>query len=196
MTSELRKSVDKLRTLSPQLNKATDDANRVVQLVEKFLNDECKVGLPCFVTIWSAQPDGDYQGSSDDYKGLFLGYERHGGSFRIVVQRNESSLDQDGHESIVQDTRPWTESTRGEKLKTFSRLPELLDAIVAEAERTIKSAEDATDTIEKMMAVLAPAKAKTPESFLASSNTAREARIQIEVERSQMNAEVERRLAE
>ena len=46
-------AIASLRELSPQLNEATDEAAAVVSDVEKFLNEECSIGLPVRVEIAS-----------------------------------------------------------------------------------------------------------------------------------------------
>ena len=166
MTMELRKSLDELRTLSPQLNKATDDANRVVQLVEKFLNDECRIGLRSYVTIWTDKPDHEQYLGIDDFAGLLLGYDRCGSAgFRIVIQRNEDKEESEGNKYIAKDIRPWAESARGDKLKSFPGIPQLLKKIVAEAEQAIASASKTSKAIDEMMAALAPEKKPAPMEY-------------------------------
>src|SRR5687768_10043052 len=77
MTADLSAAIAKLRQLSPKLNHVTDEANQVVSMVERFLNEECRIGIPCAVMAWA--------GDENDDTG-FLAYDRHGGRFRIVVQ--------------------------------------------------------------------------------------------------------------
>jgi hypothetical protein len=148
MSAEISNSIESLRKLSPQLNKATDDANRMVQAVEAFLNDECKIGLPCFVQVW-ATDNGDRRG--------LLGYDRHNGKFRIVLKEEFNQGDED-----LKDIRPWTEATRGDKLQSFTLLPRLLEAIVTEAENSIKLVAETTRTIETMKSAFAPVEVKNP----------------------------------
>ena len=83
MTQQLKKSVERIRELSPQLNAATDDANRVVAAVEQFLNEDCKVGIPAgVVAVYAAEDSQD--------AAMTLGYWRVQGKYRIAVGFNEN----------------------------------------------------------------------------------------------------------
>src|SRR2546423_9529540 len=49
MTDDLRKSIDTLRGVTSRMEAATAEAEHVVLMVEKFLNEECELG----VAVWS-----------------------------------------------------------------------------------------------------------------------------------------------
>src|ERR1700728_1843408 len=87
MTEKLTNSLVSLRTLSSRLNKATDEANEVVQAVEKFLNDECSIGIPLSITT---HEDDDLDAE------IALGYARCNGRFRIVVITRPFDRDENG----------------------------------------------------------------------------------------------------
>jgi hypothetical protein len=168
MPPEIVKSIGKLRTLSPELNRVTDQANRAIQLVEVFL-DECSVGLPCYVTVFTERPQephpkfNPYE-SDDDYEGMFLGYDRCGSRFRIVLKSRvkefvNGATVEDAY-TIESQLRPWSDSTRADKLASLPLLPKLLERIVREAQETIESAARATETIEEMIGALNAAAAE------------------------------------
>src|SRR5258706_3488731 len=142
MTDQLNKSIEHLRTLSPKLNKATDLANAAVAVVEKFLNDECSLGIPARKTAWVNEGESS----------LDLAYERVNGKFRIAIIEEEwipieGQLPHFG-ECRHPEQRPWAESSRGDKLRTFAALPTLLDAIVTEVEAAIQKIDETVAAVE------------------------------------------------
>jgi hypothetical protein len=157
MTEQLRISIEDLRTLSPQLNKATDGASRTVQTIEQLLNDECSIGIPVEVGV---ERHHDGAGFS-----LGLGYRRVNGKFRIAVVNHEYVVDEEGNrlrdnrnEPVTQDEAvAWNDATRGDKLKTFRRLPELLQELAKEVRENILHVEETTAAVEKIKAALEPA---------------------------------------
>jgi hypothetical protein len=174
MTAELKKSVDKLRSLSPQLNAAAEQASRVVQLVETFLNDECKAGMPCSVTVWTKMPDHEQYATVDDFEGLLLGYDRVGGKFRIVVQSNTKELNHETEkDEITVNVTPWSDSPKAEKLKSFARLPMLLENIASEIEYSIKSTGETAATIDQIMGALGERGDKIVDKTLETVESAR-----------------------
>ena len=62
MTDELKKRMARLRELAPRLNSATDQASRLVAMVEKFLVEELHIGISAESTefnSWSTGKDED-----------------------------------------------------------------------------------------------------------------------------------------
>ena len=87
MSKKLRKAIDALREVSPRLNDSTTAANEVVERVERFLNDECSIGLPCWIAIAKGDTDEDVPGD----RHLWLGYDRINGRFCIAIERLDAA---------------------------------------------------------------------------------------------------------
>src|ERR1700720_4147332 len=77
---DLKAELVRLRALTPELNAATDRATKLVLAVERFLGEECQLGIPAYVELNEWQEDGD----SVRY-GIRLEYARFEGKFRLVV---------------------------------------------------------------------------------------------------------------
>jgi len=163
--SSISRSFDQIRSLSPKLNKATDDANKTVLRVEQFL-DECSLGLPAEVFC--------YAGADNRFE-VSLGYTRRGNRYRIVVVTTRFDVGEDEHivldengDAKVQnrEERPWCECARDIKLETIPQLPALIEALASNAEKSIKAAEEATLTVEKILSATQPT---TTEQMAAQS---------------------------
>lgn len=162
MTDQLRKSIESIRRLSPELNKATDDAARVVSVVEKFLGEECGVGIEASKLVHTTNPD-----ETD----VYLEYRRHNGKFRLIITENVILRDEEGkpltdeygepkrHESSVV---AWTEASRQQKLAAFAELPGLLDNIAQAVEQSISSTNASVAAVEQITASLSPARSSSP----------------------------------
>jgi Lon protease-like protein len=139
----LRVAVESLRTLSPRLNSITDFANDLVREVEEFLNEECSIGISATVSVAR---------TSDGPEGLYLEYRRVGPRFRVAVVLT----DDEGNDISV---KPWSDSSRTDKLGTLPFLPKLLTEIAEEAEGQVARAEKAAQTVASTLAALrGPAK--------------------------------------
>ncbi len=165
MTDSLRNSVENLRKLSPKLNEATDSASRVVGIVETFLNDECSIGIPQRIAV----------STDENGTGLWLGYERCGSRFRIAVVHRECRVDEEGNrfkcghdytgnpEYEMEDhVVPWTDANRGDKLKTFAELPNLLKSLEKTVSDAIKSVETTSDAVEQIKEAMNPTQPTKP----------------------------------
>src|SRR5437879_70397 len=86
MTDPMRKSIEALRGLAPRLNAATDDAGRVVQMIEKFLADECRLSLSAWVALDGEDDDDAAPPPAPMMATKSLGYARLAGRFRIVLR--------------------------------------------------------------------------------------------------------------
>jgi hypothetical protein len=81
MSKKLKKAFAALREIAPKLNDATSSANDAVEQVEKFLNEECSIGLPCWILADKIESD-----EGPTVRHLWLGYDRIDGKFRIAVE--------------------------------------------------------------------------------------------------------------
>ena len=152
MTDELKRRMARLREIAPRLNAATDQASRLVALVEKFLVEELHIGVSAQVG-YEELPAG----TDDDNQALrirhSLAFGRVGGSFRIHVVRETFEVD-DGasaRTTLGQERMLWPSCTRETKLRAFEKLPELLDKIIEEAERLARTSEATRVKVDAMI---------------------------------------------
>lgn len=137
MNSDLSLAVSKLRSLSPQLNAAVVEADRVVALVERFLAQECSLGVEAEVPLHY----------NDKGKAVtLLRYASVNGTFRISVTHT------DGSTHFV--TRPWSECDRNQRLVSFSALPKLLIAVAKAVEQQIASTTSTVGTVGQIISAL------------------------------------------
>ena len=137
MLNDLRQAVSKLRALSPQLNSAVGEADRVVALVERFLGQECHLGVEAEVPL-------KYNEKGKPV--TLLRYAAVSGAFRIALTNT------DGETRFV--TRPWNDCDRDEKLVSFSALPKLLIAVAKGVEQQIASTNTTAMTVSQILAAL------------------------------------------
>jgi len=134
---ELQQAVAKLRTLSPKLNSAVEQAQRVVLQVEHFLAHECQLAVQADVPV--AYND---KGAAV----TLLRYGRVNGKFHIALTHT------DGDARFV--SRAWVDCDRNEKLASFPALPRLLLAVTKAVESQINSTSATTHTVSSLMSAL------------------------------------------
>lgn len=156
MSNQMRDTIEQIRRVAPQLNEVTDQADRTVKAVERFLNDECSVGLPCYTLVCTADAGAGKQ------RETYLGYARAGGKFRIVVEERDvvpSVADFSGSRIISRETTAWSECARHRKLDAVRMLPDLLQAIAAEALNASEKADETVKSIRELRKALGKKKA-------------------------------------
>ena len=135
--SDLSQAITKLRALSPQLNAAVIEADRVVALVERFLVQECGLGVEAEIPLHY----------NDKGKAVtLLRYASFNGTFRIAVTHT------DGSTHFV--TRPWSECDRNQRLISFAALPKLLIAVAKSVENQIASTTSTAGTVGQIINAL------------------------------------------
>lgn len=153
MTEELRESIERIRSLAPDLNKATDEAHAVVARVEKFL-DDCSIGVPAQVQF----SDEDLEGKLSRQK--LLSYGRVDGKFRIAVtttlclEEGLSSFGNPEYKWMPDDDNPpvpWGSCPREVKLASFSSLPKLLQKIASEASSISEKADETAEAVRQIL---------------------------------------------
>lgn len=151
MTESLSKSIEKIREVATGLNKATDDAQATVALVEKFLS-KCSIGIGAHVQF----SDDDL--SEEMSRQTYLSYMRVDGSFRIAVNwslcRENAENGIPEFKTMSDEQNPavaWGSCSRDIKLKSFGSLPELLVKI---AEKSIDLSQKANETTETVQQIL------------------------------------------
>jgi uncharacterized protein Yka (UPF0111/DUF47 family) len=138
MADPLSDAIEELRRSSARLNEITDKAAETVRRIEDFLNDECSLGIEASVKTKEEQDDGLF------YSRL-LAYRRYGAKYRIVVEEEDTSCPDPW------TIKAWSDCTREVKLETFPWLPELIKKIAAEVDKTIKEAEQVSQTVTQMV---------------------------------------------
>jgi hypothetical protein len=152
MTDELRKRMARLRELAPRLNGATDQASRLVRMVENFLVEELHIGISAESTEFNAWSTGPEAGHAHLVRQT-LAFGRVGTGYRIHVVDEVLTVDDDGtrNDVVGRQTTPWPSCGRETKLRAIEKLPELLDQIIQETERLAETAGETTSRIGTMI---------------------------------------------
>ena len=140
MTKELSEHMEALRAIAPKLNKATDDAARVIA-----------VGAGR-----GAAPPPPRR----DFYALAYGRGDAGKfSIHIDVTTRVMELDQysgawDYGDDAGSTTIEWSRATRSDRLKSFAALPDLLRDLAANARDQITAAENAMAQVAESLKAL------------------------------------------
>jgi hypothetical protein len=154
-TNDIRGTIEALRAVAPQLNRATDEAAKLVQAIEAILGDELHVGI----TAESSEIDWSEEVDDDGDRSRFattLAYGRINGQFRFHVQVEKIALSGHGrlgHPVAVEKT-PWSSCDREMKLLSFEKLPELLGNIADDAIALHATAKANAATVRELMDAL------------------------------------------
>jgi len=153
MTDELRKRMVRLRELAPRLNSATDQASRLVRMVENFLVEELHIGISAESTPFNSWSPGEDEDGRARMIRQTLAFGRVGAAYRIHVAEEISLADDDGCRQWLVSKQPtlWPSCGRETKLRAVEKLPELLDKIISETERLAETVDDTASTIESMI---------------------------------------------
>jgi hypothetical protein len=157
MTDELKKRMARLRELAPRLNTATDQASRVVAMVEKFLVEELHIGISAESTEFNAWNAGKDEEGNARMVYQTLAFGRVGAGYRIHVVDEMTTVDDEGRRQdlVSKQATPWPSCGRETKMRAIEKLPELLDKIIGETERL---AETAGETASKIGAMIGDAR--------------------------------------
>jgi len=141
MSDSLSKSLSKLRNSAKRLNQLTDQANETIREVETFLNEKCSVGVYASVRAFQ-----EVQDDAPPFS-IFtnLEYRRVGPRFRIAIaQYHEFDPDQ-------VKVKPWSDSSRDEKLDSIAKLPDLIAQIGKKLDERIRDAEKGLGEISEVL---------------------------------------------
>ncbi len=150
-----------LRTISPELNRITDEANALVQKVESLLAS-LSLGIPAAVHVRreSTCEAPDSQGLvTIRAVDVYLEYRRIDKKFGLAVVRTQSTRRQvnpDDGSVMVQDldVTPWASCSRDLKLESFAKVPDLIAAIAEKAGGYIERVKAAGDTVRELVKAL------------------------------------------
>jgi hypothetical protein len=153
MTDELKKRMARLREIAPRLNNTTDQASKLVAMVEKFLAEELRIGLGAKTSEFNAWDEGNTEDGESRRTIQNLAFGRVGAQYRIHVITETGILDaaRCWQETTQRVETLWPSCSRETKLKAFEKLPELLDAIIASAENLAKTADETASQVEEMI---------------------------------------------
>ena len=158
MTNEnVTESIERLRELAPKLNQATDEANRIVGLVERFLNEECSIGVPCEIEARVTDLRKVDRKAEALVETMYLVYARVQGKYHLAVNTVvERALGDSGQprEPVSANTKVWLSCSREEKLATFPKLPALMDRIACEAAEMAERTANAAQSVHEMQTSL------------------------------------------
>jgi hypothetical protein len=155
MTDVLRTRLSTLRAVAPRLNAVSDEVSEIVAKVEKTLAEELSIGISdesdSFAS-WPACADDDAPEHGDSFVFQSLAFGRIGGTYRIhVLQQTCDKDDRGGYSEMTAQKRiPWGSCPRETKLRAFTKLPKLLDAIISKAEKLVKAADEAAIQVKEM----------------------------------------------
>lgn len=158
MTDQVTTAIEQIRELSPKLNAATDEAAETIRLVNEFLA-EASIGLPCEIVAESnavdEDEDEDNGGGGRAFVYTSLAYDRLFGEYRILV-RIERVTDGAGLPNYgkILSEQDWQSCPRDLKLKTFEKLPELLEKIAEKAKESIEATSATAATVRKITAAI------------------------------------------
>jgi hypothetical protein len=151
MRDLLRDKVATLQAVIPKLNVSTARATDIVKMVDSMLSN-MNVGIPARVHMSEEQAQNDDGETIEE--NTFLVYKRMGGKFRIGLLVKYTLADQHGNLTVDggdDSGTPWVSLPRHLKLKSFSWVPDLLQAITDSATRL---SEETEETVNRVMDVL------------------------------------------
>jgi hypothetical protein len=148
--SAISLSISKLRELAPALNKACDDAAKIVQEIEDLLNKELNLGIQATVSVSSTDV------TPERTEVIRLAHRRVKGRFRIAVVQATHLTYVDESQTLSEpweehEVTPWAECARDVKLETFARLPQLLEKIIKNAETAHAAVEKAKSAVQAFL---------------------------------------------
>ena len=150
MVDTLTKSIENLKKLSPKLNEVSSDASAVILRVEKFLNEECGIGL---AAESHQQRHLNEELEANKTRSYSLAYERFEGKYKMVA---EVYIWNTKEEVMVESElkTAWVSAPRDVKLKTFPLLPSLLEEIARIANNNIEQVAETSETVNKVLVAL------------------------------------------
>ena len=152
MGKALAPRLDKLHELSKKLNSTADDIGQVVQGVETYLNEVCRLGIHASTLV---EADTNEEEGFSSRKSLVYG--RYGTKYRLfVVDEDEHHGNCVGHTETL-----WANCPRDLKLAAYLKLPNLLDDLITRVQETLEHLEENT---EKLQAILPPERGKKKET--------------------------------
>jgi hypothetical protein len=137
--SAVKSSLQRLRELTPALNKAADDAAKIMLDAERVLTKELNLGVTAMAIVEQNEQSEDFT------QWITLEYRRVDGKFRIAV------VDTGTEEGAKEEVTPWAECPRDVKLNTIPFLPKLLENLTSSVEQNTSKVEAAVAAVREML---------------------------------------------
>ncbi len=156
--SALQKKLDAILAIAPAINFAVNEANDVVKHVEKVLVQDAKIGISALTAPFRQGRGAKYNDADDTWTEIesrsHLGFGRVKGSWCVYVHQTDRKKDEAGKFDVAvgSDDTPWASLDRETRLEAFGRLPELLDAILAIAQKAAETAGKTTAALRELTA--------------------------------------------
>ena len=161
MTNDITTKLETLRGLAERTNRASDQASALVEKIETFLTDTIKIGVAAQVGPIDSRDEEPAANGLPRARTYYLEYNRiSGDKFRIFVS---TTLGEDGHDEytegwkvVEQSQIRWASCSKQLKLKACAQLPELLSAVIENAEQLAIDAEAAHAASADLAAMVEP----------------------------------------
>ena len=158
MTSELKKRLESVRVIGSRLDDITAKATKTVHDVEKVLVEEMNIRVPA-QTRWYGEDRSRRRDprNEDDFieeeVSECLAYGRANGEYCVHVKTGVFGKDDEGYfnRELGSEKTPWLKCDRETRLRTFAWFPELLEAVITEAQRMAEIAELTNAKVEEFI---------------------------------------------
>lgn len=156
MTNKLAKSFDSVRAVARNLNATADEANKIIKATEKVLVEETRVGVSAKSSCVHQyrRRDIDVDGNPVEAEVQeHLAFGRLNGDYCIYIEEATFHKDEQGLSTEAFDTEgtAWSACVREMRLRAFEKLPELLENIIAEANRQAESGNRTAAKIKELI---------------------------------------------
>jgi ABC-type transporter Mla subunit MlaD len=141
VTGVLKQAMDQLRSVSRQLNEATDEATRLIVRVERFLDQECSLGIPAGVILSETQQEGGPR------KRVELKYGRLDRSFGLSITTKTLV----GDVVVDRTAVPLAQAPREERLRAVAELPTLLTKLAQKATDLATKAQASSQAVSRVI---------------------------------------------
>ena len=135
----------KLAASADALSQASDELARPIRQVE-LLIQQLNIGLDTWVKIASGADD-----DNDNYWRREVGYVKFWSGWELAIRRTTGSRSADQESS---DTWPFNEAPRSLRIEAFDKLPELLEELINNADKTAKKLREKTQEAQAVSAIL------------------------------------------
>ena len=136
----LRQAMDQLRAVSGQLNQATDEATRLIVQVERFLNQECSLGIAAGVILNESPMEQGLR------RQVELKYGRLSKGFGLSICTKELA----GDVITARTSTPLLQAPRTEKLQAVAQLPALLVKLSQKATELAARAQESCKAVGRI----------------------------------------------
>jgi hypothetical protein len=152
MADALGPRLRQLQELSKKLNSTADDVSKIVQSVESFLSDVCRLGIEASIVFHKEEFEpGEFLSQK------VLCYGRYAKAYRLYV------VEETFHMGTLESRSEtlWANCPRDLKLTSYIRLPELLDDLIHRVQITLDMVEQNSEAV---LALVPPVRSNKKEA--------------------------------